>query len=215
MTAMSTTRYSVSPATLAAFAAGGFTMLTALIFLSPFALSPYAGQNDVYMGNLLLSPLLFLVGSVLFIVSLAGLGLSPQITVLLAVADLVPPLLILYLPGSMLGASMRLGPYAIVFLALLFEAGLLIILGLVIARAHGWQQAWLEGLLLVGAGSGLMALVYVLFGGRYHSVGPNAPDWPPYLTMPVLGVALGLGLAIFVIGWAWGKMTARRQATAG
>lgn len=34
---------------------GAFAALVCLIYLSPFALSPYAIQNDVYMGNLFLS----------------------------------------------------------------------------------------------------------------------------------------------------------------
>jgi hypothetical protein len=33
-----------------------FTMLCAVVFLSPFALSPYAQQYDVYMSNFFMAP---------------------------------------------------------------------------------------------------------------------------------------------------------------
>src|SRR5579859_5475005 len=56
---------SLSPFALALLAAGGLLVLSALVFLSPFALSPNAIQNDVYMGNLFLSPPLLVVGSAL------------------------------------------------------------------------------------------------------------------------------------------------------
>jgi hypothetical protein len=43
-------------------ALGAFTLLAAGVFLSPFALSPNAIQNDVYMTNIFLGPLFALVG---------------------------------------------------------------------------------------------------------------------------------------------------------
>ena len=39
---------------MAFVATGGFALLVGGIFLLPFVLSPYAIQNDVYMGNLFL-----------------------------------------------------------------------------------------------------------------------------------------------------------------
>jgi hypothetical protein len=43
---------------------GAYAALVCLIFLSPFALTSYAIQNDVYMGNLFLSPPLAVAGVV-------------------------------------------------------------------------------------------------------------------------------------------------------
>jgi hypothetical protein len=72
------------------------------------------------------------------------------------------------------------------------------------ARAHDRMNIWVRGLLVALLGSGLMGLLYVLFGGHYTSFGDVAINWPPYLTMPMIGVAIGLAIAIFVIGWIWG-----------
>lgn len=70
MDATSTTRHGVSPMALALLATGGFIVLSAVIFLSPFVLSPYAIQNDVYMTNLFIGPLVLLVGGALVLISL-------------------------------------------------------------------------------------------------------------------------------------------------
>lgn len=45
-------------------ALGAYAALISIVFLSPFALSPYAIQNDVYMGNLFLSAPFALAGVV-------------------------------------------------------------------------------------------------------------------------------------------------------
>jgi hypothetical protein len=150
MAPMSTPPRSVSPAALALLATGGFIVLSALIFLFPFALSPNAIQNDVYMANLFIGA----------------------------------PLLVI---GGMLSAA-----------SFLFARGQV--------RLQGWRQA----LLLSAAGGGLLALLYVFLGGRYSSVGPPA-NWPPYLNEPMLGVTLGLGLAVFITGWIWGQSVVRLQ----
>ncbi len=67
MTPASTTDPDASPMVLALLASGGFILLSAVLFLSPFVLSPYAMQNDVYMGNLFLGPPWFLLGAILFL----------------------------------------------------------------------------------------------------------------------------------------------------
>lgn len=143
MTATSTPDRAASPATLALFASGGFMMLSAMIFFSPFVLSPYAIQNDVYMSNLFLSPPLFLLG------------------------------------------------------------GIFVLTGLLIARLQGRGMSWGPGLLLTGVGAAFLALLYVLVGGQYSSVGPPA-NWPPYLNEPMMTIALTLGVMEFIIGGGWG-----------
>jgi hypothetical protein len=153
MATTSTTRRSTSPVALALLATGGFTMLSAAILLSSFALSPYAIQNDVYLGNLFIGPPLLVIGSLLFVASL------------------------------------------------------------LIARIHGRSMAWGQGLLLALAGSSLEGLLYMLVGGHYYSVGPPS-NWPPYLNESMMGITLGLGLAVFLIGWVWGALMARQRKSA-
>lgn len=70
MATTSMTRRGVSPVVLASLATGGYLVLAALIVLSPFVLSPYAIQNDVYMGNLFIGPPLLVIGGILCVVSL-------------------------------------------------------------------------------------------------------------------------------------------------
>ncbi|HEU0028060.1 MAG TPA: hypothetical protein VFQ25_13175 [Ktedonobacterales bacterium] len=60
----------------ALLAAGGFALLAGAVFLLPFALSPYAIQNDVYMANLFLAPLFILAGGICIVVGLVLLARS-------------------------------------------------------------------------------------------------------------------------------------------
>lgn len=70
MAATSTMQREISPVALGMLAAGGFIVLSAVIFLSPFVLSPYAIQNDVYMANLFIGPPVLVVGGVLVLIGL-------------------------------------------------------------------------------------------------------------------------------------------------
>jgi hypothetical protein len=139
---------------LALLASGGFILLSAVLFLSPFVLSSYANQNDVYMGNLFLSPPWFVLGAILFLA------------------------------------------------------------GALIARLQRRRAPWGQGLLLAGIGGVLLALLYLLVGGHYTSVGPPS-YWPPYLNETMTAVTLILAVAEFVVGWGWGARTRshRRQQT--
>lgn len=150
MSAASTRGDAASPVILALLACGGFIVLSAMIFLSPFVLSPNAMQNDVYMSNLFLSPPWFVLG------------------------------------------------------------GVLVLAGLLIARAQGRHVQWVPGLLLAGAGAVVLALLYVLVGGHYTSVGA-AVNWPPYLNETMLGVTLTVAMVEFIIGGAWGTLTQSHQ----
>ena len=56
----------------AILALGGFALLTSGEFLFPFAFSPYAIQNDVYMANLFLTPPIALLGFILLVAGVIG-----------------------------------------------------------------------------------------------------------------------------------------------
>jgi hypothetical protein len=65
---------------MAFVATGGFTLFgVGRIFLLPFALSPYAIQNDVYMGNLFLGYPLPALGFASTVVGLLILILVPRL----------------------------------------------------------------------------------------------------------------------------------------
>jgi hypothetical protein len=184
--------------TLALFAASGFVMLSGLVFLAPFDLGPYAQQNDVYMGNLFIGLPIFVLGSLLFAASLAGLGLSKGMAGLLALVGILPAVAFL-LGVSLLGiaiCSYTAGAYAAVLLAVSWFA----------AHRHTRIAIWRRGLLLALLGIGALVVFYMLFGGHYSSIGDTPINWPPYLTIPILGITICLAVAIFLIGWIWSAM---------
>lgn len=143
----------------ALLATGAFALLAGVVFMMPFALSPYANQNDVYLGNYSCAPVFF-VWSVLGVVAgLLRLGRSREEYV----------------------REHRLG---------------------MIARA----------LLLAIVGAAGVVIATFLLGGRYTSIGPDAPDWPLYLTLPLLAATLGIGIVVGTSAWFWaGGPVARRE----
>jgi hypothetical protein len=184
-----------SPASIALFAASGFVMLSGLVFLAPFAMGPYAQQNDVYMGNLFMGLPIFVLGSLVFVASLAGLGLSKGMAGLLALVWILLAL-VFWLGFSWLGiaiCSYIADGYAAVLLAVSWFA----------ARRHARMALWWRGLLLALLGIGALVVVYTFFGGHYSSIGNTAINWPPYLTMPILGITIGMAVVIVLIGWLW------------
>jgi hypothetical protein len=179
--------------TVAALAAGGFLMIAAVVFLFPFVLSARAHENDVFMTNAFISPLIYLIGSTLAISSLPGLGLSRLLTVVLAVANPFAP----YLALVALSSS---GPpwYGVIGPLSAVDGGLLILLGLAAAAVHERLRLWGIGLLFALAGSGAVALAYALFGSRYYAYGETVSSLPPYLDLPMLGITLALAVAILL-----------------
>ncbi len=200
MLTASATRDSGFSASLALYATSAFIILSGLIFLSPFALSANAQQNDVYMGNLFIGVPVFLIGCVLFIASLTGLGLHTRLAVLLGLGNLL------------VAAALTLGFADLPISLAPYLAGINVILLFVVswavARGSDRLAIWGRGLLLALIGSSIMALSYALFGGRYYSAGGSAVTWPPYLTLPILGLAAVVAAATFLIGWLWGRARA-------
>lgn len=192
-----------SRASLALFAASTFCMLSALVFLAPFAVSPRAGQHDVYMVNLVIALPLFFAGSLLFAISLAGLGLRPGLAVLVTLAC------------HLVGVMLWLGSVNWSLATYTYVAGcatmILLVLSWVVAFDHHRLGIWRRGLMLALGGSGAVALLYLLFGGHYTSTGGVAGSWPPYLTLPIVAVAIGLAAAIFVLGWLWDARGLRQE----
>jgi hypothetical protein len=183
----------------ALFATAMFLMLSAVVFLTPFVVSPYAQQNDVYMGNLFLAPLIFLLGSILLLISLAALGLRTiSASALAIVALLVAGSCAL----STAGLSFSVYAYLIMAAVVLF-----LLIGFAIAQAHGWLRLWSRGVLLALLGATALTLLYTFLGGHYTSFGNTSINWPPYLTAPILGATAGLAGAIFAVGWLWTKST--------
>lgn len=60
----------------AVLALGAFALVTSALFLFPFAYSPYAIQNDVYMANLFLAPPIALGGLILLVAGAIGVSRS-------------------------------------------------------------------------------------------------------------------------------------------
>jgi hypothetical protein len=133
---------------MAFLAAGGYALLVGGIFLLPFVLSPYAIQNDVYMGNLFLGYPLVAAGCAGALVGLLVLVLVPDL------------------------------------------------------RHYAWQWGS-RAVLLAVLGAVVVAGAEWLFGGQYSSV-PGNIWWPLYLTLPVVGVALAMGVIIVLVGRALG-----------
>jgi hypothetical protein len=183
----------------ALFATAMFLMLSAIVFLTPFMVSPYAQQNDVYMGNLFIAPLLFLLGSILSLISLAALGLRTLSASALAIVSLL-------VAGSCALATAGL-PFSVYTYLIMAAVLLLLLIGYAIARAHGWLGLWSRGVILALVGTAILTLLYMFFGGHYTSFGNTSINWPPYLTVPILGATAGLAGAICAVGWLWTRST--------
>jgi hypothetical protein len=189
----------VSRTMVGLLAAGSYAGLVGVVFLSPFLISANASANDVFLSNLFVGPLYYLVGSTLLIVSLAGLGFNRGLVLALA---LVNPVVVVALSAWLANNSGLFGGrfYAAPTVA---DAGILIAASAFVAGAHNQWRAWGQALLLAVAGAGVVTLASYLFGTRYYAFGETVSSVPPYLDLPVLGLSLALGIAIFVMSRAW------------
>lgn len=191
-------------ASVAGLATGGALMLSGAVFLIPFLVSDRAGQNDVFMGNLFLGPPFWLAGSTLLIASLAGLGLRAWMTVGLAVANL----LLVSLAALVLSRG-GLGGISGVAAVVVADVGALLVASALVAGTRGWWATWGRGMVLAAACAGIVTLAYVLLGGRYYAFGETSSSLPPYLEMPVVAIALGMGALAGALGWVWGGEAGR------
>lgn len=185
----------------ALFMSGAFTMFSAIVLYSPFVISPYAQQNDVYMGNLFIAPIVFLLGSVAFLIGQTGLGLRAILAALLALVSLLA--IGVFAFGNL---AVPIPFYPAIMVA---DTLLLLIVGFLVASIHGTLKLWSRGMVVAFLGAGALVLLYILFGGHYTSLGDHPVSWPPYLTAPILGVAAGIAGIIFLIGWLWSRTATR------
>jgi hypothetical protein len=82
--------------------------------------------------------------------------------------------------------------------------GLLILILVPRLRHHAWGFGR-RAALLAALGGVVVGAADWLFGGRYTSVSGNM-WWPPYLTLPVVGIAVAVGVMVFFAGRVWGSV---------
>jgi hypothetical protein len=181
-------------------AASAYLMLLGALLETPFLLSAYAQQNDVFMTNLFLAPPIYAIGSTLFIVSLIGLGLNRWMALALALLNPLAVVLLLWLFGLF-----GMDGIPALAVALVVASGILIVLSLVAATSGGHRGAWAKAMALAVSGAGLFVLANELFGSRYLAFGETVSSLPQYLSLPMLVLGLGLSIVILLVGWAWGK----------
>jgi hypothetical protein len=133
---------------VAVVASGLYLLLAGILFFSPFLLPYGAGSNDVFMGNLFLSPL--------------------------------------YVGGGLLVA----------------------LIGALAAGRVERRERLLRAAGLALAGAAVLAVLYLLFGQRYHDAYGVAS--PPYLEPLTMGLTLLLGIGVWVGGRIWQDRAAHR-----
>ncbi|HEX6799695.1 MAG TPA: hypothetical protein VF116_18445 [Ktedonobacterales bacterium] len=179
-------------------ALGVYLMLLAVVFYVPFALSPLAQQNDVFMTNLYLGLGAFTAGSVLVAVDAAREAAhKPWLTAML---------------GTLAGVVAFAGVTAFFYGTQTFAGGapvmagytaLLLALG-VFAGARGSHLIGRSRALLVGlSGGGLITLYYALLGGQYYDAYGLATYLPRFVDGQTSGLALLLGVGVFFLARFW------------
>lgn len=179
---------------VALLAVSGYIALLSMVFMTPFLLSARAQQNDVFMANLLLSPILYVIGSTAVIAGLHALGLRRSLTGLLALGNLAVLVLAAWLIGSISQNGIRA-----LAIGILVSAGMLLVVStVVVGGLHTWGIGGGAAVLAL-CGAAVVSLGYMLFGSRYYAFGETASSLPPYLDAAVLGLSVVGGLAILVL----------------
>jgi hypothetical protein len=129
---------------------------------------------------------------------LTDLGLRRRAAVALAVGQPVGAGLLLALLVG-IGAP---GMAVLSVLAAVQTLGLALLGTALAGRAHRMRE-WGRLLVLPGLGAVLLTVAYLLAGGRYYAFGETVSSLPPYLTLPVLGLAVALTAAVSVVVVAW------------
>jgi hypothetical protein len=195
---------SASPHAVAQLATGGFLLLAGALFAAPFLLNSGASGNDVFMTNLVLAPLISLLGSLLYILALRRLGLSVSLILILIALDLAALTSWLWLPQvASNGVALAIGVLASLPLILLVNAALLFLIGALVARTHGQWDAWTRGILLALVTGSTLAVVYSFFGGQYLAEGEKTSSLPPYLNAVTLIATAALAALTCILGWRW------------
>jgi hypothetical protein len=175
-------------------------MLLSIIFYMPFALSPLAQQNDVFLTNLFLGLGAFAAGSVLVAVDATHeatheLWLTIVLSIAAGVVAFVGVTAIYY--GTQTFASGA--PVMLAYTALLLAFSLIV--GARGSHLIGWSRALLVGF----AGVGLLALYYALLGGQYYDAYGLASYLPRFVDGQTSGLALLLGVGVYFLGCLWAE----------
>jgi len=194
----------IAPATpsrhaLAQLATGGFLLLAGALFAAPFLLNSRAQENDVFLTNLFLAPLIALLGGVLYLIALRGFGLSIAWLVALLVINVAALTGWLWLPQfTSQGISL-------VSMMLAADAVLLFSVGALLAGARRLAGPWALGLLLAIVAAAALAAIDYFFGGQYLAAGETSSSLPPYLNTIALIATVVLAVLTYLLGWLWGR----------
>jgi hypothetical protein len=184
---------------VALLASGGFLLLAGALFATPFLLSSRAQENDVFLTNLFLAPLISLLGSPLYIFALRRMGLSIMFMLALLLVYLAVLTTWFWFPPLSAHGISAVGPILAADAALLFIAGALV------AGTHRQWNAWTQGMALALVTSSALAVVYSFFGGRYLAFGETSSSLPPYLNAVTLITTAAFAVLAYVLGWRWGR----------
>jgi hypothetical protein len=195
----------IAPATLsrhapAELATGGFLLLAGVLFATPFLLNGRTQENDVFLANLFLAPLISLLGGILYLIALRGFGLSIAWLVALLIINVAALTGWLWLPQfTSQGISL-------VSMMLAADAVLLFSVGALLAGARGIAGPWAIGLLLAILAAAALTVIYYFLGGQYLAAGETASSLPPYLNTFALIATGALAVLTYVLGWLWGRV---------
>jgi hypothetical protein len=197
---------SASPHAVAQLAVGGFLLLAGALFATPFLLNSRAQENEVFLINLFLAPLISLLGSLLYILAMRRLGLSVLLTIVLLALNLATLTSWLWLPQvASNGVVLAIGILGVLPVMLLVDAALLFLIGALVAWTQRQWDAWTRGMLLALVAGSALAVVYSFFGGHYLAVGEKTSSLPPYLNATALIAAVALAALAYLLGWRWGR----------
>jgi hypothetical protein len=188
-----------SPHVVALLASGGFLLLAGALFATPFLLSSRAQENDVFLANLFLAPLISLLGSQIYIFALRRMGLSVMFLLTLLAVYLAALTSWFWFPPLSARGISAVAPILAAGAALLFIAGALV------AGTHRQWNAWTQGMALALVTSSALAVVYSFFGGHYLAFGETSSSLPPYLNTVTLIATAAFAVLAYVLGWLWGR----------
>jgi hypothetical protein len=197
---------SVSPHAVAQLAAGGFLLLSGSLFAAPFLLNGRVQENDAFLNNLFLAPLIALLGSLLYILALRRLGFSLILTIALLILNLAALTSWLWLPQvTNRGVALAEGTLAWLPVILLVDTALLSLSGALVAWTQQSWDAWTRGMLLALVTGSALTVVYSFFGGQYLAFGEKTSSLPPYLNTTTLIASAALAALAYLLGWRWSR----------